>query len=97
MQDHPDRKLPKTESLERIGPDAADAVPALLRALKDDDDFIRGQVANCLESIAGFEALPALKETARSDSDEDVRFFAQCAIRAIVKRTRGNRPENTPK
>jgi len=39
--------------LEKIGPEAYEALPALEEALKDDDDDFRGNVIEALESIRG--------------------------------------------
>ena len=68
-----------------IGPDAVDAVPALIRLLKNySDEGSRNSACIALRGIgpAAKEALPAL-EDALSDSNEHVRGFARRAIDSI--------------
>jgi len=68
-----------------IGPDAVDAVPALIRLLKNyRDEGSRNSACIALRGIgpAAKEALPAL-DNALSDSSETVRAFARRAIESI--------------
>jgi HEAT repeat protein len=72
-------------ALESIGPDAAPAVPALVRALKDPEGLVRQRAAIALGSIGpgARDALPALKEASRV---EIVRIAAEEAIQKIQAR-----------
>ena len=72
-------------ALESIGPDAAPAVLALVRALKDPEGLVRQRAAIALGSIGpgAREALPALREASRVDI---VRPAAEEAIQRIQAR-----------
>jgi HEAT repeat protein len=69
-------------ALESVGRDAAAAVPALARAVRDRDGNVRLWAAKALAKIGppARSALPALIEAARYDS---TRAAAEDAIRAI--------------
>src|SRR5208337_1761933 len=65
---------------------AADAVPALVAALKDDQDKdVRKQAADALRRIgpAAADAVPALVAALKDDQDKDVRKQAADALRRI--------------
>lgn len=67
-----------------IGPDAAEAVPALIGLLHNSDEGTRNSVCLGLRGIgvAAKAALPALRE-ALSDQSAHVRGFAMLAIEKI--------------
>jgi HEAT repeat protein len=67
-----------------IGPGAAEAVPALIALLRNQDVGSRNSAAIALRGIgpAAKSALPALRE-ALSDPNQDVRRFAALAIEKI--------------
>lgn len=71
--------------LGNIGPAAAEAVPALIDALKDPDEIVRQKAAQALENIgpAAAEALPALTD-ALEDPDEIVRRCAAVLLKRLV-------------
>lgn len=72
------------QAIGEIGPDAAQAVPALIVMLTDGDEGARNGACIALTGIgpAAKEALPALR-TALSDPSADVRGFAKRAIATI--------------
>jgi HEAT repeat protein len=71
-------------ALERIGPAAAEAVPALIQALGDADENVRAKAAVALGRIgpAAAEAVPALIQ-ALGDADENVRAKGAVALGGI--------------
>jgi HEAT repeat protein len=71
-------------ALAEIGPDAKDAVPALIKLLKDSDEGPRNDSCMALGDIGpvAIDALPALRN-ALNDPSKDVRQFAQRAIDKI--------------
>ncbi len=72
------------DAVRLIGPEAKDAVPALIAALKDPDEKVRERAAESLDRIgpAAKDAVPALI-AALKDSNEDVRNKAAGALRRI--------------
>jgi HEAT repeat protein len=69
-----------------LGPEAKDAVPALIAALKDDKNSgLRYHAARALGDIgpAAKDALPALVIASKEDKDPAVRFRAAEAIERI--------------
>jgi vesicle coat complex subunit len=72
------------DALSNIGPAAADAVPALAEALKDQDTGVRRSAADALSNIgpAAADAVPALAE-ALKDQDTGVRRSAAYALSNI--------------
>ena len=64
-----------------IGSGAKDAVPALMQALKDQDEWVRGNAARALGWIGSGakDAVPALIQ-ALQDQDAQVRFAAAYAL-----------------
>jgi HEAT repeat protein len=75
-------------ALGQIGPEAAPAVPALVKTLAHSDDVLRRQAAAALGRIgpAAREALPALRK-ARQDEARIVRESATEAIPLIEAQT----------
>ncbi len=72
-------------SIRQIGPAAASAVPALIRALSDLQEVVRAEAADALAAI-GTEAkgaLTALAHVSKNDSDALVRQKAAQAIQTI--------------
>ena len=57
-----------TKALAKIGPDAKQAVPALIQALKNDDWSVRGSAAEALEEIN-------IEAEATKDADFDFQPF----------------------
>jgi HEAT repeat protein len=82
---HEDRRVRSraARTLGRIGPDAREAVPALARALKDEEVVVINAV-NALMAMgpAAREALPAL-ERARFRLHPDISFMAASAVARI--------------
>ncbi len=72
------------QALEHVGPDAAIAVPDLIRLLEDPSEGLRNSACIGLAGIgpAARAALPALRR-ALADPSSDVRRFAQRAIERI--------------
>ena len=66
------------EALGAIGPDAAPAVPALVRAFDDQDESVRGKAADALGQI-GAAAVPALIEVVHR-RDAELRCHAITAL-----------------
>jgi HEAT repeat protein len=62
-----------------------DDVPALIRQLKDKDDFVRLKAAKSLGKLGvdAKDAIPALLETSTKDEDVDVRSVAKQALEKI--------------
>jgi HEAT repeat protein len=74
------------DSLGKFGPDAVSAVPALVRALKDKDNRFRLEVARVLGDFGeggAKEAVPALIETVRKDSNATTKMFAIASLRNL--------------
>jgi HEAT repeat protein len=81
----PQTRASAAMALENMGPDAVEAVPALVKALKDREGLVVQRAIIALGNIgpAAQEAVPALAEVARADS---VRQSAEAAIRKIQGR-----------
>ena len=79
------------EGLGQLGPAARDAVPALVVALKDREDFVRYAAARALDKIGAItpEALVALK-TAANDKTELVRNAAMEAYESLLGKASKN-------
>jgi HEAT repeat protein len=79
--DDPKIRLQALQRLERMGPRAAAAVPALIAGLSDRDPKIRKQTADVLHNIgpAARQAVPALL-SALNDPDSGVRTAAAWAL-----------------
>ena len=77
------------DALGKIGPPAAEAVPALAAALHDPDEDVRRSAADALGKIgpAAAEAVPALA-AALHDPDRDVRRLT-ALFRHWLQKTRG--------
>ena len=58
-----------------------DAVPALTRALEDDEPLVRGHVAWALGRIGSQEAVAALRRRLETETDRDVRKEIEKALR----------------
>ncbi|KPK43280.1 MAG: hypothetical protein AMJ65_06255 [Phycisphaerae bacterium SG8_4] len=73
-------------TLRQIGPDAADAIPALLETLKDSDALTREYTVEALAKMVGQaeQVLPALQQVIH-DEDEDVRRQASLAIARLTE------------
>ena len=56
------------------------AVPALIRALHDDEPLIRGHAAWALGRIRGEESKVALQEAMASEEDEETLKEIRCAL-----------------
>jgi HEAT repeat protein len=80
----PDRQATALQMLERLGPDAAPAVPNLVELLQTDDPAVRAQVLQILGSI-GPQAEPAVAAatTALEDSDRHVVLTAAYCLGKI--------------
>jgi epoxyqueuosine reductase len=61
----------------------AQAVPALIGALHDDEALIRGHAAWALGRIGGEEAFLTLQKALNIEGDEEVRNEIVCALAAI--------------
>jgi len=71
------------QALGEIGADAREAVPALVKALGDDDEGVRADAASALRKTkAGKEVIPALLNALRDD-DERVRRYVTIALECI--------------
>ena len=68
-------------TLRQIGPDAADAIPALFESLKDTDALTREYAVEALATMVGQaeRVIPILQQVT-NDPDEDVREKARLAI-----------------
>ena len=64
----------------------AAALRPLIKALKDDDRFVRDVAASYLEKMGGPRAVAAFRE-ALNDDDSDVREFAKQSLNRIAKRS----------
>jgi HEAT repeat protein len=75
-------------AIDRLGPDAADAMPTLIKALKDQDEGVRMNAASAIGQIGrgAAVAVPALIAALKDDC-EYVRGNAACALRNIGLRT----------
>jgi len=73
-------------TLRQIGPDAADAIPVLLEALKDTDALTREYAVEALATMArqAEQVIPGLKQVV-DDEDEDVRRQASLAIARLTE------------
>ena len=68
-------------TLRQIGPDAAEAIPALFESLKDPDALTREYAVEALGKMVNQadQVMPVLRQ-ATNDSDQGVREHAQAAI-----------------
>ena len=73
-------------TLRQMGPDAADAIPALLESLKDPDALTREYAVEALAKMVGQaeQIIPALQQVT-DDQDEDVRRQAKLAIARLTE------------
>jgi HEAT repeat protein len=81
-----DRRLKAAQALTNLGPDAKDAVPALIHALKTDrDSRVRIWAANALGRIgpAAKDGVPALIDASRADSEIIVRRASAMSLGQI--------------
>jgi hypothetical protein len=60
------------------------AVPALIRALGDDNETVRGVTCAALAAIGDARAIPELKRRAREDSNAFVRAQAEKAVKTLA-------------
>ncbi|GCE48630.1 epoxyqueuosine reductase [Thermosporothrix hazakensis] len=60
------------------------AVPALIKALHDDDPLIRGHAAWALGQIGGEQATNALQERMQTEEDSEVQKEIRCALTELV-------------
>jgi len=74
--------------LQRLGPKAAPAVTALVRALRDEDPCLRTAAAEALAAVgpAAEAAVPELVEAAMQEDNKQLRLQATCALAAIGQR-----------
>jgi HEAT repeat protein len=74
--------------LQRMGPRAAPALPALIAALQEQDPFLRTAAAEALGAmgLAAEPAIPALVEAAMQDEGAALRLQATCALAAVGRR-----------
>jgi len=81
----PQERGAAASALRTMGPAAKDAVPALIKALGDEDWVLRQNAAEALGEIgpAAKDALPKLKELAEKDKDARVQQTAKQAIEKI--------------
>lgn len=65
-----DRKQ-AADTLRRLGPEARQAIPALIQALGDEDDYVRGLVVAALSTVGrrAEESIPALLEALEDESE----------------------------
>jgi HEAT repeat protein len=79
------RRMRAADALATFGPDAAPAVLALTKALKDRNADVRGSAAHALGRIgaAARDALPAIKGVESNDADDGVRRESAKARQAI--------------
>jgi HEAT repeat protein len=70
-----------------FGPDAKEAVPALIKALADPDLGVRLDAATALGAIGpdAKDAVPALQRIAEKDPTEFIRNAARAALDKIKK------------
>ncbi len=73
-------------TLRQIGPDAADAIPALFESLKDTDALTREYAVEALATMArqAERVIPILQQVS-NDGDEDVREKARLAIARLTE------------
>ena len=86
--DNPDVRSTAATVLGTYGPEARDAVPALVAALQDKDKHVRRSAAYALARIGpdARDAIPSLKE-ALKDPDPKLREAAAYAIKEIQNPT----------
>jgi GNAT superfamily N-acetyltransferase len=78
--------------------DCPEALPRLLRCLREDpSDWVRYSAVDALERCGDMSAIPALKQTVKTDRGTDyegrlIGDAAREAIRRITRRNRGTRP-----
>ena len=75
-------------TLSFMGSEAKEAVPALIKALKIEDPWLRKNVLYTLGQIGpdAKEALPALNKLATSSTDNETRRSAKSAIVSIRRK-----------
>jgi serine/threonine-protein kinase len=80
----PDVRVFAAHALGEIGPDAHDAVPALIEALDDGNPFVRAEAARALSKTAtSDEALPELRKLQQRDENSTVRDVASEAQKLL--------------
>ena len=86
--DNPDVRSTAATVLGQYGPEAKEAVPALIAALKDKDKHVRRSAAYALARIGtdASEAIPSLRE-ALKDPDPKLREAVAYAIKEIQNPT----------
>ena len=84
-------------TLRQIGPDAADAIPVLLEALKDTDALTREYAVEALATMArqAERVIPMLQQVS-NDGDEDVREKARLAIAGLTESLKYRDQEEPP-
>ena len=85
-------------TLRQIGPDAADAIPALFESLKDTDALTREYAVEALAAMVrqADRVIPVLQQVT-SDPDEDVREQARLAIVRLTESLKSrDRTESAP-
>ncbi|MGH7411264.1 MAG: HEAT repeat domain-containing protein, partial [Candidatus Methylomirabilis sp.] len=80
----PNVRWAAASALGEIGPEAKDAVPALLQALRDPEDMVRGSVRYALRQIDP----TVLREAESAQRKEEARLREQSAQREAENRTR---------
>ena len=76
-------RLNSIEGLGKLGVGSPDVVTALLRALKDKDEFVRAAAAKALADVKAKDAIPALKEAWKTDKESLVQSAARDALEKL--------------
>jgi HEAT repeat protein len=71
------------EGLGKLGVGSPDVVAALVRALKDKDEFVRKAAARALGDVKARDAIPALTQAWKTDKDSMVQSAARDALEKL--------------
>jgi len=80
------------DALDSIGPQAAGAIPALLKATKDVNRVVRGAVVSALGGIGDEKAIPRVVQILKEDPEECVRHRRVGVARQLWPEGRFRRP-----